>query len=167
VIRPSSSFIISLAVPSSARPNIVRVPRVRSTEPRIDPSRRSKVFASHVTASQQAAIISQRRQQLPRRLRRMGGVLGALLHRRSGGRTPAQGQQGRRHTRQPSAYDAAAPPAGGHRRAMLSKKYSYIPDTFTSLDQVPAADPSPCSLAPACRALHGTACKLQTDKSAC
>jgi E3 ubiquitin-protein ligase RGLG len=80
----------------------------------------------------------------------MGGVLGALLHRRSGGRPPAQGQQGTRHwpwglTRQPLAYDAAAPPAGGDRRAMLSKKYSYIPDTFTSLDQVPAADPSPSS----------------------
>jgi len=102
-------------VPSSARPNIV-------------------------TASQQAAIVSQRRRQLHRRLRRMGGVLGALLHRRSsGGRPTAQGQQGTGHrprglTRQPSAYDAAA--AGGHRRAMLSKKYSYIPDTFTSLDQV-------------------------------
>jgi hypothetical protein len=26
---------------------------------------------------------------------------------------------------------------GGRRRAMLSKKYSFIPDTYTSLDQVP------------------------------
>ncbi|RLM62099.1 E3 ubiquitin-protein ligase RGLG2 [Panicum miliaceum] len=65
----------------------------------------------------------------------MGGVFGALFggHRRPGGRAPAV----RRHrglVPQPSAaYD------GGHRRAMLSKKYSYIPDTFTSLDQVAAA----------------------------
>ncbi|PUZ50017.1 hypothetical protein GQ55_6G025800 [Panicum hallii var. hallii] len=65
----------------------------------------------------------------------MGGVFGALFggHRRPGGRAPAV----RRHrglVPQPSAaYD------GGHRRAMLSKKYSYIPDTFTSLDQVAEA----------------------------
>ncbi|KAG0522385.1 hypothetical protein BDA96_07G032500 [Sorghum bicolor] len=71
----------------------------------------------------------------------MGGVLGALLHRRSGGRPPAQGTRNRHLglTRQPSTYDATAAAAGGHRKAMLSKKYSYIPDTYTSLDQVAAA----------------------------
>jgi hypothetical protein len=31
---------------------------------------------------------------------------------------------------------------GGRRRAMLSKKYSFIPDTYTSLDQVPPSKPS-------------------------
>jgi len=62
----------------------------------------------------------------------MGGVFGALFggHRRPGGRAPAAQHRGL--APQPSAaYD------GGRRRAVISKKYSYIPDTFTSLDQVP------------------------------
>lgn len=62
----------------------------------------------------------------------MGGVLGALFggHRRpGGGTTPAA-----RHRGLPAAHDA-----GGRRRAMLAKKYSFIPDTYTSLDQVAAA----------------------------
>ncbi|KAJ1267146.1 hypothetical protein BS78_07G034200 [Paspalum vaginatum] len=69
----------------------------------------------------------------------MGGVLGALWggHRRRS--APPPGTTTTRHprclSRRPSAYDAA----GGRRRAMLTKKYSYIPDTYTSLDQVAAA----------------------------
>jgi E3 ubiquitin-protein ligase RGLG len=60
----------------------------------------------------------------------MGGVLGALLggHRRAG-RTQVVRHRGL--APQPSMVD------GGRRRAMLSKKYSFIPDTYTSLDQVP------------------------------
>lgn len=78
-------------------------------------------------------------------------MLGALLHRRSGGRPPpARATRRRALTRQPSAYDAG----GGHRRAMLSKKYSYIPDTYTSLDEV-RAGADRCIIA----------CKLQTDKA--
>ncbi|RCV30189.1 hypothetical protein SEVIR_6G073000v4 [Setaria viridis] len=63
----------------------------------------------------------------------MGGVFGALFgsHRRAG-RAPAVRHRGLA-TQPSSAYD------GGRRRAMLSKKYSYIPDTYTSLDQVAAA----------------------------
>jgi len=64
----------------------------------------------------------------------MGGVFGALFggHRRPGGRAPTARHRGL--APQPSAaYD------GGRRRAVISKKYSYIPDTFTSLDQVAAA----------------------------
>ena len=97
----------------------------------------------------------------------MGGVLGALLHRRSGGRPPAQGTRNRHLglTRQPSTYDATAAAAGGHRKAMLSKKYSYIPDTYTSLDQVRCTTidhlPSCCSISmPPCARL-GTLAKSQ------
>ncbi|WVZ95202.1 hypothetical protein U9M48_040996 [Paspalum notatum var. saurae] len=62
----------------------------------------------------------------------MGGVLGALWggHRRRSappGTTTTTRHRGL--SRQPSAYDA------GRRRAMLAKKYSYIPDTYTSLEQ--------------------------------
>jgi len=65
----------------------------------------------------------------------MGGVFGALFgggHRGPGGRAPPAARH-RGLVQQPSAaaYD------GGRRRAVISKKYSYIPDTFTSLDQVP------------------------------
>ncbi|XP_062196649.1 E3 ubiquitin-protein ligase RGLG4-like [Phragmites australis] len=67
----------------------------------------------------------------------MGGVFGALFgggHRRAVGRpAPATRHQGM--GRQPLAHDAG----GGHRRAVLAKKYSYIPDTYTSLEQVSAA----------------------------
>ncbi|CAO2210218.1 unnamed protein product [Urochloa humidicola] len=65
----------------------------------------------------------------------MGGVFGALFggHRRpGGGRAPAV-----RHRSLPPQPSSAND--GGRRRAMLSKKYSYIPDTYTSLDQVAAA----------------------------
>jgi E3 ubiquitin-protein ligase RGLG len=52
----------------------------------------------------------------------MGGVLATLFgggHRRRAPTTT---------TRQPSTY--------GNRRAVLSKKYSFIPDTYKSLEEV-------------------------------
>ncbi|KAL6658837.1 hypothetical protein ACP70R_002877 [Stipagrostis hirtigluma subsp. patula] len=68
----------------------------------------------------------------------MGGVFGALFGggRHGMRRAPTAAARHRGLGRQaPSAYDAG----GGHRRAMLTKKYSYIPDTYTSLEQVAAA----------------------------
>ncbi|KAG2581425.1 E3 ubiquitin-protein ligase RGLG4-like [Panicum virgatum] len=95
----------------------------------------SFLFApSHVTRLPPASGSLYR---LGHRRRRMGGVFGALFgggHRRPGGRAPPAARH-RGLVQQPSAaaYD------GGRRRAVISKKYSYIPDTFTSLDQVAAA----------------------------
>lgn len=62
----------------------------------------------------------------------MGGVLGALFG--GGHRRPGAGRPAARHRGLPAVHDA-----GGRRRAMLTKKYSFIPDTYTSLDQVAAA----------------------------
>ncbi|EMS57413.1 hypothetical protein CFC21_098139 [Triticum aestivum] len=67
----------------------------------------------------------------------MGGVLSALLggHRR-------RAAEARRMTMSRSGEPSGHGRGGGgeqRRRAMLSKKYSYIPDTFTSLDQVASA----------------------------
>uniref|UniRef100_A0A0E0EHL4 RING-type domain-containing protein n=1 Tax=Oryza meridionalis TaxID=40149 RepID=A0A0E0EHL4_9ORYZ len=61
----------------------------------------------------------------------MGGVIGALF--RGGG-----------HRREMHRAPMNRPVYGGgggenHRRAMLTKKYSYIPDNYQSLDQVTAA----------------------------
>lgn len=66
----------------------------------------------------------------------MGGVLSALLgggHRRG----PAAAGEERMRSRDLAGYGGG----GDHRRrrAMVSKKYSYIPDTYTSLEQVTAA----------------------------
>lgn len=66
----------------------------------------------------------------------MGGVLSALLgggHRRG----PAAAGAERMRSRDLAGYGGG----GDHRRrrAMVSKKYSYIPDTYTSLEQVTAA----------------------------
>ncbi|KAL5220937.1 hypothetical protein ABZP36_025650 [Zizania latifolia] len=62
----------------------------------------------------------------------MGGAIGALFggcsHRRTY-RTPT-------NQRQAPGYGGGG---GNYRRAMLTKKYSYIPDTYTSLEQVAAA----------------------------
>ncbi|TVU43472.1 hypothetical protein EJB05_09947 [Eragrostis curvula] len=63
------------------------------------------------------------------------GLFGGGGHRRSVGRGATT--RHRSVSRQPSAHDVAG--GGGHRRAMLTKKYSYIPDTYTSLEQVAAA----------------------------
>ncbi|KAF8712813.1 hypothetical protein HU200_028585 [Digitaria exilis] len=69
----------------------------------------------------------------------MGGVFGALFggHRRSstGGGRAAAAVRHRGLISQPSSAHHDV----GRRKAMLSKKYSYIPDTFTSLEQVAAA----------------------------
>ncbi|XP_037463288.1 E3 ubiquitin-protein ligase RGLG4-like isoform X2 [Triticum dicoccoides] len=69
----------------------------------------------------------------------MGGVLSALFggHRR-------RAAEARRMTMsrsgEPSGYGRGGGGGGEQRRrGMLSKKYSYIPDTFTSLDQVASA----------------------------
>ncbi|KAF7109214.1 hypothetical protein CFC21_109514 [Triticum aestivum] len=67
----------------------------------------------------------------------MGGVLSALLggHRR---RAAQAGRTTTSRSAEPSGYGRGG--AGEQRRrAMLSKKYSYIPDTYTSLDQVASA----------------------------
>ena len=64
----------------------------------------------------------------------MGGVLSALFggHRRG----PA-GAEGMTSTRSRGPSGDGAGGGGDHRRrAMLAKKYSYIPDTYTSLEQV-------------------------------
>lgn len=67
----------------------------------------------------------------------MGGVLSALFggHRR---RAAEAGRMTTSRSGEPSGYGRGG---GGEqrRRAMLSKKYSYIPDTYTSLDQVASA----------------------------
>uniref|UniRef100_A0ACD5ZZM6 Uncharacterized protein n=1 Tax=Avena sativa TaxID=4498 RepID=A0ACD5ZZM6_AVESA len=66
----------------------------------------------------------------------MGGVFSALLgggHRRG----PAGAE--RMRSRVPSGYPGGGGGGEQRRRAMLSKKYSYIPDTYTSLEQVAAA----------------------------
>ena len=63
----------------------------------------------------------------------MGGVLSALFgggHRRG----PAGAE--RMRSREPSGYPGSGGVGDHRRRAMVSKKYSYIPDTYTSLDQV-------------------------------
>jgi hypothetical protein len=61
----------------------------------------------------------------------MGGVIGALF--RGGG-----------HRREMHRAPMNQPGYGGggenHRRAMLTKKYSYIPDNYQSLDQVDEHD---------------------------
>ncbi|KAM3211320.1 hypothetical protein ACQJBY_064855 [Aegilops geniculata] len=67
----------------------------------------------------------------------MGGVLSALFggHRR-------RAAEARRMTMSRSGEPSGHGRRGGgeqRRRAMLSKKYSYIPDTYTSLDQVASA----------------------------
>ncbi|KAF7101932.1 hypothetical protein CFC21_103138 [Triticum aestivum] len=69
----------------------------------------------------------------------MGGVLSALFggHRR-------RAAEARRMTMSRSGEPSGHGRGGGgggeqRRRGMLSKKYSYIPDTFTSLDQVASA----------------------------
>ncbi|KAG8046424.1 hypothetical protein GUJ93_ZPchr0008g12162 [Zizania palustris] len=63
----------------------------------------------------------------------MGGAIGVLFgggsHRRTY-RTPT-------NRRQAPGYGGGG--GGNYRRAMLTKKYSYIPDTYTSLEQVAAA----------------------------
>jgi hypothetical protein len=107
--------------------------QLRRLSVRSNKRRASSLPPSHVRRLPPASASGSLYHRIGHRRRRMGGVFGALFggHRRPGRRAPAV----RRHrglVPQPSAaYD------GGHRRAMLSKKYSYIPDTFTSLDQVP------------------------------